>query len=968
MPTPENVHFIGWTMPVASAVAAVLLREVGQTAAAFDFTGHVVVVPTRESGRRLLVALAAQASEAGLGVLAPEVFTPDVCLRTLVPRNVRVASPLVACVEMAAVLHAAPEGFPALFPAAAPEGDGVAPSAPIRDWAWAVAMANVLLDVRATLANSPAFPDFATVCANPDTVETERWTDMARVETAYRARLSALGLTDAADARHAGAFAPQKPAHWRRLWLAATPALTPLLPVALGKINTPPPDGTFSISVLIAAPEAMRSGFDAWGRVEPAFWKNRPIDWEDFAAQTQLAATPNALADAVAAMLPRQNDAGRWTSVGVPARALVAGIKIAAERVGIPARSPEGETMRQLVPGVLLHLWGVLLSGEETRAVSGFLRLPDFVRMLAPEAKQVPLLREWDALWEKRLPDSLPDMLEFAPANSFLANALGALDRWRRRIASGDWADALRDMLAAVFAERVLDSANPADRAIRESIETILEEIRVLAPAAARYRLPPETCLALVLHRLALTRVVPDPVDTAVPLLGWLELLWDDAPHLILAGLNDEHVPECVTADPFLPGSFREKLGLPSNDARLAESAYIFQKLLAQRASGSGRVNVFVLQTGVGDTSLRPSRLLFLADNAVLPDRVRLLFADPSPPNPESAWRAGWRYVPTVTPDMAQAACAHISVTSMGDYLKCPFRFFLKNVAKMRPFDPWKMEPDAMEFGSAIHDVLATFASDEHASKSEDAEFIAAFTAARLDEWIARAYGARRPLPVLVFAEAARNRLSAFARAQAQIRAQGWRIVDSLVEVKFATLLGRPFRLDEDGLAIQGKIDRIDLHDEQGWRIMDYKTSQTPLTPHEAHLENVRKDTPKPEYTLVGNSRSRWRNLQLPLYSQLFRLARNLSFNEVTTAYFNLPKALSKTTVSPWSEYTRELDDSAVACARGVLNDIRSGVFWPPAPFVKHDDFGTFLFPSPETVVDSEAFRDNLSQHWRPSP
>jgi ATP-dependent helicase/nuclease subunit B len=969
MPSPDSTRFLGWSPPTATAAAAVLLREAGRTASCVDFAGHAVVAPTREAGRRLLAALAAQAAEEGLGVLAPEVFTPDTCLGALAPDGIRPAPPAVALVEMAAVLHDAPEDFPALFPASEPEG-GAPPPEQVRDWNWAAGMASALLRVRAVLADSPDFPDFAAVRDHPETVETARWADMARAEAAYRARLRALNLADAADARHAAALAPAKPAHWRRLWLAAAPAPTPLLPVALGRLEAAAreTDGEFSLSVLVAAPEEMRAGFDEWGRVHPAFWKERPVEWEDFAAQTRLAASPDALAAAVADMLPRRADAGRWTAVGVPSRALVPAIALAAERAGSPARSPEGDPMHRLAPGVLLQLWGVLLSGEEARAVSGLLRLPFFLRMLVPGAQSDRLLREWDDLRETHLPDTLRDMRGFAAADSQLAAALDALARWRRRFTADGWADALRDMLAEIFAGRVLDSADSADRATRETLETILEETRALAPAAARHRLPPEICLALITRRLAATRVTPDPVDKAAPLLGWLELLWEDAPHLILAGLNDEHVPECVTADPFLPGSFREKLGLPSNDTRLAEAAYILQKLLAQRAGGAGRLDVLVLQSGERETPLRPSRLLFLARDEALPARARLLFADPAAPAPEPAWRAGWRYVPAALPDAARKTRERVSVTSLRDYLECPFRFFLKNAAAMRPRDPWKMEPDAAEFGSAMHAALEAFARDGQARESVDAEFIAKFTAARLDEWLERAYGARRPLPVLVFAEAARNRLAAFARAQAEARAQGWRIVESLVEIKFDALLGHPFRLDENGMEIRGKIDRVDLHEEHGWRVIDYKTSQTPRAPREAHLERVREGVPPPpEYALAGNageSGLRWKDLQLPLYAHLLRLAKKLSFGSVQAAYFNLPRAVGETGISPWDDYTRELHDSAVTCARGVMNGIRNGVFWPPGPVVKYDDFETLLFPSPEAVVDEKAFRESVARQW----
>jgi hypothetical protein len=222
-------------------------------------------------------------------------------------------------------------------------------------------------------------------------------------------------------------------------------------------------------------------------------------------------------------------------------------------------------------------------------------------------------------------------------------------------------------------------------------------------------------------------------------------------------------------------------------------------------------------------------------------------------------------------------------------------------------------------------------------------------------------------LPVSVLAESAHNRLVAFAQTQARIRAEGWRV--EMAEVKFDELLnGKPFRLDEGGPEIRGKIDRIDFHDTYGWRILDYKTSAKAHTPAEAHLRPVRNsDGPVPEYALAPPSDDgkkeramRWTDLQLPLYKILFSTARSENRGQVQLAYFNLPQAVTETSLCVWEGYTLEMDKSAIACARGVLADIGASKFWPPAARVEFDDFETLLSPSPEEVVDGMAFSSSL--------
>src|SRR5690606_26051835 len=79
----------------------------------------------------------------------------------------------------------------------------------------------------------------------------------------------------------------------------------------------------------------------------------------------------------------------------------------------------------------------------------------------------------------------------------------------------------------------------------------------------------------------------------AVELLGWLELLWEDAPHLVVAGFNDGRVPEAVVGDPFLPESLRGRLGLKTNAERFARDAYVLQAIAQCRATG-GRLDLLL--------------------------------------------------------------------------------------------------------------------------------------------------------------------------------------------------------------------------------------------------------------------------------------------------------------------------------------------------------------------------------------
>ena len=76
-------------------------------------------------------------------------------------------------------------------------------------------------------------------------------------------------------------------------------------------------------------------------------------------------------------------------------------------------------------------------------------------------------------------------------------------------------------------------------------------------------------------------RVSSERGDTVLDLQGWLEISYDPADHLILAGMHEECVPEGTADDVFLPDSLRDQLGLRDMRARFARDAFILHAALS---------------------------------------------------------------------------------------------------------------------------------------------------------------------------------------------------------------------------------------------------------------------------------------------------------------------------------------------------------------------------------------------------
>ncbi len=143
------------------------------------------------------------------------------------------------------------------------------------------------------------------------------------------------------------------------------------------------------------------------------------------------------------------------------------------------------------------------------------------------------------------------------------------------------------------------------------------------------------------------------------------------------------------------------------------------------------------------------------------------------------------------------------------------------------------------------------------------------------------------------------------------------------------------------GLAVRGKIDRLDRNERTGAvRVLDYKTSDQAVRPEEAHCRRPRRDgsdAGKPGWTrfMRGGSERVWTDLQLPLYRQAVAAALG---GEATCGYFNLPKASGETGIALWDDYAVDLHAAALACAERVAAAVAAGRFWPPAERQEGDD------------------------------
>ena len=935
--TPET-SYLTWDKPLLSSATEWLLA--GETGTTADLSETLLLLPTQQAGRRLRESLAAEMAKRGGGLFPPQTATPALML--VDEESAETVADTVACLwHWVNVLQCESLGrYSALFPQL-PSG---------LDFNWCRLMARSLHELRGTLVD--ANQDCATVSESGH-VDTEpaRWGDLAKLESVYRESLAKVGLRDVHDAKRAVAAKPVLPKGIRRVVLMGVTDLSPLVQSALGQAA----ERGAAIESVVFGPEAGESLFDDWGRPVPEHWAKRDLPFAN--EQLHPSLDERTQARDVAKWLGRyKKNVYQTVGIGTADPKVIPHLERELGEAGIRHFDPSGQPVRRTPLHAFLQSLLALLQNATFGNADSFLRLPDAWSWLAQQDDSIQptdLLRGLDELRLKHLPVDLgaAAQLEFVKQREdekigyriTARMALRLLQRALGKLAREPLSVGLTGFLKAAYADREFESATPEGESSIEAVAKLNERLASLdaaVPAGAKRYAAAE--LALVLDDLGRESVFPERPSDTIDLQGWLELAWEDAPHLLVTGANEGHLPESIHGDRFLPESIRAPLGLRTNGDRLARDVWLLELLVSSRG-GDGRVDFFAGRQRHNGDPLKPSRLLFRCPDVQLAKRVEHLFDDLPPGEQPPPWTATWPLrIESLKP------VGRLSATSIKAYLGCPYRFYLRHVQGMESRDFDLREQDARDFGSMVHRVLEAFGNDETIRNSTSPDAIYKFLAAELKLQVEGDFGAEPPLPLRVQQQIIERRLHHVAAVQARERAAGWEIIEA--ERKFEEML--------DGMPVRGTIDRVERNVETGAvRVLDYKTSGTAIEPAKAHWGPYREKRDAeivPEYARLegGDVKKhvpqRWLDLQLPLYAWAIEAEHG---TEVSVGYFNIPSVGTKTGVSLLSPFDAGIMTSAMVCARGVVKDVAGERFWPPAAKLKYDDFKDVLFDQPESTA-----------------
>ena len=887
---PDRV-FLGWDRPFLEAAAGWLLERFDG-----DLDGVVVALPGRRAARRLQDRLAMLAAT---GFRPPEVLTAGALSDRLLLLPARRTERLARTLAWAEALRRAPaQELAPLIPHPPDQADFEA------WWALAGRLRRLHGELAAEGMSFAAVADALPPACGA--AELMRWRALVPVQEGFRAVLESAGLADPHESRLEAARAGRtRPA--RAVVLAGIFDAPALLRRALRAAAAP-------TTALVFAPQAQEGWFDDLGLARREPWQEAGARLPLERCQWLAVGHPGDQADAVARAIDSWNGAygPQAITVGLGQEELAPLLARRLDQLGVHSRPAAGTPLAATRAARLLQAAADFLDGQRFPALAALLRHPDVEDALRRRGAVdgPPDAAVLDAYAAVHLPDRAARLLPGAAQRAGPAGArvravfdlLGPLAEAEPRPLPR-WAEPVAALLEAVYDLRPLRPEHQDDRLLHGALELLGDGLRAVAalPESLCTAAPVDaaTALRLLLRESAAAAVAPPADEGAVEMLGWLELALDDAPALVVAGFQDGSIPESVHGDPFLPDALRGALGLPDNALRLARDAVSLATLLHSKER---LVLVSGRRSGENEP-LMPSRLAFLVPEEELPARVGYAFreleaespraeaaAPPPPPRP--------RRLPL--PELES-----IRVTDFRAYLASPYGYYLERLLRLRPVDDRASELDPMAFGTLAHQVLEAFGrGPARDSASEDQ--VRGALEAELRSCAAARFGERPLAAVRLQLEQLRFRLGRFAAWQARQAGAGWRIHDVEATPKVAPLL----EVDDRPLPLIGQVDRVDVHPQLGWRLLDYKTGDKVKKPELSHRRG-----------------DRWIDLQLPLYALLapgLGVDGSLADGRLALGYLALPASAEPETLLLASWEPEQLED-AYSAARQVVRAIRAG-------------------------------------------
>jgi ATP-dependent helicase/nuclease subunit B len=290
-----------------------------------------------------------------------------------------------------------------------------------------------------------------------------------------------------------------------------------------------------------------------------------------------------------------------------------------------------------------------------------------------------------------------------------------------------------------------------------------------------------------------------------VAIYGLLEARLQQADYLICSGLNEGTWPQIAQPDPWLAPAIRRHLKLPTLDRNIGLSAHDLatalgaQEVLLTRArrdrGGPTVASRFLLRIKalMGEALEVDDALLGWADALDRPAKKEPFASRPLPmPN-------------------AQQRLVSLSVTDFDQLKSDPYSFYAKRILGLPVLEKVDAEPSYAWRGSLVHDILEKWFTHDNCAVDK--------LVARADALLAQE--ASDPLLRTLWQPRIAAGLRWVADETKRLMAEEGRVV---------AVAEQPGTVHIKGIAVRGRVDRIDRTADGDLVIIDYKTGTPPST------------------------------------------------------------------------------------------------------------------------------------------
>ena len=547
-----------------------------------------------------------------------------------------------------------------------------------------------------------------------------------------------------------------------------------------------------------------------------------------------------------------------WLNAGRRSLALVAQDRIVARRVrallarvNVPVRDETGWKLSTTRAAAALMRWVDVVQGDgDTAALLDLIKspfclrdadagtsTPAWVTELERRVRRHNVTGGWGRL-RRLVVDRPADDADGEPQVSRLADRLGVLADeaalWRRagNATLDAWMTLLSGTLDRLHMRTGLQN-DDAGRQLLDWIDRLRTSVHGSADAGARFSLVEWRALLSMLLESAVFSEPAPPADRRVvilPLNGARMRRFDG---VVVVGCDDAQLPSAQPEWLFFSNDVRRELGLPDRAQRFAQQARDLAEVLLnqpevvlswQRHGGRGEPN------RLSGWLERLQRRLAVGGVRIDTPVVLPSLQTTSQPTDMPAPAA-----PALVPGTLSAA-------AYNSLRRCPYQFFVGRMLRLGELEEVSDELEKRDIGEILHAILHRFHRQLLETPMHDAADRRALLQTITDELFGRLLA--EDGNALRFYRRWLGVMPSYLAWQAAREAEGWHFDAGEVEVDTSITL-----LNERPLRLRGRIDRIDVHEEHGVAVLDYKT-QSPMV-------------------LVRRAKTPFEDCQLPFYGVL---------------------------------------------------------------------------------------------------